>query len=168
MSIYGSLFHTILITGFAVIQSVVFRHGLVAGVTPDIALIMLIFSANQHGSLKGQTSGFISGIVQDLLSITPLGFHAFTRTLIGYLYGIFKGKFFIDPIIVPIILAALGTLIKAVFSFFILSLFAYEYASIVFTRALGVEIGLNVLAAPFIFGLLKALGVIKASREDQI
>ena len=167
MKLSSSLSSTIIVTAFAVMQSVFFRHGLVAGVTPDFALIILIFSANQHGSFKAQSTGFISGIIQDLLSVTPLGFHAFTRTLIGSLYGVFKGKLFIDPILVPMILAAVGTLIKAVFGFFLLSLFSQEYASVVFTTGLGVEIGLNTLAAPFLFGLLKLIGVFRAARDER-
>ena len=167
MKLSSALFSTILISAFAVLQSVFFRHGLIAGVTPDFALIILIFSANQHGSLKAQSTGFISGIIQDLLSVTPLGFHAFTRTVIGSLYGIFKGKLFIDPILVPMILAAVGTLLKAIFGFLLLSIFDQEYTSVVFTAGLGVEIGLNTLAAPFLFALLKLIGVFKAARDER-
>jgi rod shape-determining protein MreD len=163
----SSLFSAILVTAFAVLQSVFFRHGLVAGITPDFALIILIFSSVQHGCFKAQTTGFISGIVQDLLSVTPLGFHALTRTLIGYLYGHFKGKLFIDPILVPMLLAAVGTLLKAVFGFFIFSIFSQDHAAVVFTAGLGVEIGLNTLAAPFLFGLLKLIGVFRAAREER-
>ncbi len=165
MKISGALFHTILITALAVLQSVVFRHGLVAGVTPDFALIVLIFSANQHGSYKAQSSGFVAGIIQDVLSVTPLGFHALTRTLIGFLFGITKGKIFVDPVLVPMLLALFGTFLKAVLSFLILSVFAGEYASVVFTRELGIEAGLNALAAPFLYALLKVAGIIKQTRE---
>lgn len=167
MKLSSPLFGTILVTIFAALQSVFFRHGLVAGVTPDFALIILIFSSFQHGSFKAQTTGFISGIVHDLLSITPLGFHAFTRTLIGYLYGLFKGKLFLDPILVPMLLAAVGTFTKAVLGFFILSMFSQGHASVVFTPELGVEIGLNTLAAPFLFGLLKLVGVFRTAKDER-
>ena len=162
----GALFHTVLAAALAVFQSVLLKNGIVAGVTPDFALIVLVLSANQHGSFKGQSTGFVLGVVQDLLSITPLGFHALSRTLIGYLYGVFKGKFFMDPILVPMLMAAFGTFLNAVFGFLILSVFAQEYASVVFTGALGVEAGLNILAAPFLLGLLKILGIVKTAREE--
>lgn len=167
MKIAGALFHTIIITLLAVLQSVVFRHGLIAGVTPDFALVMLLFSSIQHGSFKAQTAGFISGLVQDVLSITPLGFHALSRTLIGFLYGIFKGKLFMDPILVPMLLATFGTFLKAVLSFLTFSAFAHEYAAVVFTRSLGVELGLNALIAPFLFAVFKLAGVFKATREER-
>lgn len=166
MRFSGAVAHTILIAAFATTQSVFFRHGLIAGVTPDIALLILIFSANQHGSFKTQSAGFISGLIHDFLSITPLGFHAFTRTLLAYLYGLFKGKFFIDPFLMPVLLAALGTFLKAAFGYFILAVFSPAHAAVVFNARLGIEIGLNALTAPFLYGLLKLFGVIRMAREE--
>ena len=165
MKLSGPVVHTILIAACAALQSVFFKNGLVAGVTPDIALIILIFSANQQGSFRAQTSGFIAGIIQDFLSLTPLGFHAFTRTLIAYLNGLFKGKLFLDPILMPVLLAAIGTLLKGVFGYIILLFFSPEHAEIVFTLRLGVEIGLNSLIAPFLFGFLKIIGIVRTARE---
>jgi rod shape-determining protein MreD len=166
MKISGVMIHTILIGSLAALQSVVFRHGIVAGVTPDFALIVLIFTANQFGSLKSQTAGFASGLIQDFLSITPLGFHAFSRALLGYLYGLFRGKLFIDPILVPVLLAAFGTLLKAVFGYVLLAAFSPAHASVVFSMQLAIEIGLNALVAPFLYGLLKVVGIVKMSREE--
>jgi|APSaa5957512622_1039677.scaffolds.fasta_scaffold65189_2 rod shape-determining protein MreD len=165
MKLTGPAVHTILIAAFAGLQSVFFKNGLIAGVTPDIALIILIFSANQQGSYRSQTSGFIAGLIQDFLSITPLGFHAFTRTLLAYLNGLFKGKLFLDPILMPVLLTAIGTLLKAVFGYLLLVFFSPEHAEMIFTARLGIEIGLNSLIAPFLFGLLKLAGIIKTTRE---
>jgi len=166
MSISGFLFHTATISALAVIQSVVFTNGIIGGVTPDFALLVLVFSANQHGSLKGQTAGFITGIIQDVLSITPLGFHAFSRTVIGYLFGAFKGKIFIDPLLIPILLGVVATLAKAVLGFALLAIFSPSQADVVFTVKLAIEIGLNALAAPFLYGLLKMIKFVKYSREE--
>ena len=157
--------HTLIIASFAAVQSVFFKNGLIAGVTPDIALLILILSANQQGSLRSQTSGFISGLIQDFLSITPLGFHAFTRTVIAYLNGLFKGKLFLDPILMPVLLAAIGTFLKALLGYLLLVFFAPEHADMVFTARLGIEIGINSILAPFLYALLKLTGVIKATRE---
>ncbi len=166
MKLSGPVIHTVLIASLATVQSVLFRHGLLGGVTPDFALIVLIFTANQHGSLRSQTAGFVSGLIQDFLSITPLGFHAFTRTLLGFLFGVFKGKLFIDPILMPVLLAATGTFLKALFGYFLLVLFAPAHAAVVFSVQLGIEIGLNALVAPFLFGFLKLAGIVKTTREE--
>lgn len=166
MKLSSGFVHTLLIAALAAMQGVFFKHGLVAGVTPDFALIVLIFSANQQGSFRAQTSGFIAGLIQDFLSVTPLGFHACTRTLLGYLNGLFKGTLFIDPILVPMLLAAVGTLLKAVFGYLLLSLFSPEHGAMVFTGSLGIEIGLNALIAPFLFALLKFAGILRLTREE--
>jgi len=166
LKLSGALPHTLLIAALATVQSVLFRHGLIGGVTPDFALIVLIFTASQHGSFRAETAGFISGLIQDFLSLTPLGFHAFTRTLIGYLTGLFKGKLFIDPLLMPVLLAAIVTLLKAVFGYILLAVFSPIQAAAVFTSRLAIEIGLNALVSPFLYGLLKLVGIIKMTREE--
>lgn len=166
MKLNGPGVHTLLIAGLATVQSVFFKHGMIAGTTPDFALILLVFTANQHGSFRAETAGFASGLIQDFLSITPLGFHACTRTIIGFLYGVFKGKLFIDPILMPVILAAIATFLKALMGYLLLAIFSPEHAAAVFTVRLGIEIGLNAAIAPFLFGLLKLLGIIRMTREE--
>ena len=166
MNFSGIIFHTVIIVALTVIQSVVFAHGIIAGVTPDVALLVFVFSANQHGSQKAQTAGFITGIVQDVLSITPLGFHAFSRTLIGYIFGAFKGKIFVDPLLIPILIAVVATAIKAVLGYVILAIFSPAQAAAVFSVDIAIELGLNAIVAPFLYGLLKMMKFIRYSREE--
>lgn len=167
MNFSGFFFHTAVIGTMAVIQSVFLANGIVGGVTPDFALLVLTFSANQQGSLKGQTAGFVTGFVQDVLSITPLGFHAFSRTVIGYLFGAFKGKIFIDPLLIPILLAIVATVIKAVLGFGLLAIFSPGQADVVFSVKLAIELGLNSVAAPFLYGFLRMIKFVKYSRKEQ-
>lgn len=166
MNLSGLVAHTILITGLVVLQTTIFKHGLIAGVTPDVAFVFLLLSSHHHGSFRGEIEGFISGLVQDFLSLTPMGFHAFIRTIISFLYGLFRGKLFIDPILMPMLLAAIGTFAKAIFSFIILSIFSPEHAGTVFSKTLGITIGLNTLISPFLYGLLRLTGILKPSREE--
>lgn len=165
LTISGMPIHMTLVVGLVVLQSTVFRHGVILGVTPDLALLVLVFSANQHGSYKGQIVGFAGGIVQDLLSFAPLGLNAFLRTLTGFLYGSFRGKLFVDPIFVPILMAAAATVLKAVLSFVLFGIFAPEYVAVAFSTGFAVELGLNCVLSPFVYGLLRATGFVRASRE---
>ncbi len=159
------LLHTALMCGLVVLQTVAFPSGLVRGATPDLALILLCFSANHHGSYRGELSGFATGVVLDALSLAPLGFHAFIRTVIGYVSGVFRGKIFIDPILVPVLIIAAATLLKAVMGYGLASVFAPDVAPTVFSGRFGIEIGLNALVAPFFFALLKSLHLIRTGRE---
>lgn len=156
--------HTSIMAGFIVLQTVLFPSGLIRGAVPDLALILLCFSANHHGSYRGQFSGFVSGIVLDALSVAPLGFHALIRSTIGFLYGLFRGKLFVDPILVPVIIVTIATLLKAFGAYLLAAIFAPDIANTIFVGQFGIELLMNAVVAPFAYGLLKALGMIRPGR----
>jgi len=140
----------------AVLRSTLLSNLTLGGAGPDLALIIIVFSAYVNGPMVGQISGFFSGILIDVLSFAPLGLNVFIRTLTGALTGLLKGSFFLDVFLVPMILCACATLFKA-FILFMLNLLipqaipAYSFLSTV----LWAELALNSLAAPFLFGFLK-------------
>jgi cell shape-determining protein MreD len=88
------------------------------------------------------------------------------RTITGAVTGVFKGKFFLDFIIMPAVLCALATILKAVI-IFILHLFmrsaipAYSLT----TSTLWIELGLNALSGPLIFLILRKFKPILAIRS---
>jgi rod shape-determining protein MreD len=94
------------------IQTTLVNYIAVLGVKPDIAMIGLVFFSHKQGRLVGETGGFISGLTQDTLSLSPLGYHAFSRTLIGFLFGTTAGKIHVDPVFLPMLLTAIASLIK--------------------------------------------------------
>ncbi|MCL2456325.1 MAG: rod shape-determining protein MreD [Defluviitaleaceae bacterium] len=61
-------------------------------VTPDTALVFIVGYAILRGDIEGGVFGFATGIVQDALGGTVLGFYA----LLGFLAGYFCGKPFKD------------------------------------------------------------------------
>jgi len=133
---------------------------------PDLALCVAVFSAYVNGTMTGQISGFFSGLFKDFLSAAPLGLNCLVRTIIGALTGIFKGAFFLDIIIMPVILCSLATILKALV-IFIIHLFmgsavpAYSFTS----SKLWIELGLNALSAPLLFLLLKNFSPIFTGRK---
>jgi len=161
-----SIIWTVVLCVIAVIlQSSVFGRIPFFRVIPDLALCILVFSAYVNGTMTGQVSGFFSGLFQDFLSAAPLGMNCIIRTIIGALTGIFKGRFFLDIILMPAILCAAATIFKALLVF-ILHLFmgtavpVYSFTSSVFW----IELGLNTVFAPFLFLLLKNFRPILAGR----
>jgi rod shape-determining protein MreD len=136
-------------------------------VIPDLALCILVFSAYINGNMTGQVSGFFSGLFIDFLSASPLGLNCLIRTLIGALTGIFKGAFFLDIFLMPVILCASATIIKAVIIFVLHLIFgssvpAYSLTGSVFW----IELVLNSLLAPLLFLLLKQLKFIYSGRRQ--
>ncbi|MCK5007202.1 MAG: rod shape-determining protein MreD, partial [Spirochaetales bacterium] len=63
-----------LIAVAVVLQSTLLHWVAVRGVIPDLGLIVLVFVAIRRGSMTAQLSGFASGVVEDVLSLSPLGF----------------------------------------------------------------------------------------------
>ena len=123
---------------------------------PDIALIILIFFSNSRGVLEGQISGFIIGIAEDFLSLSPLGFNSFIKTVIGFVFGKTKGKIFLDPIFFPMLVVLIATIMKGFTAAFIASIFLSAEASpAVFTNRFAIELIENCLCAPFIFAFMK-------------
>ena len=82
-------------------------------VIPDLALLLLVFFSVQQGSIVGQFSGFLAGIVLSMLGNGfPMGFFSIAYLTIGYLFGIGKGNIFFDPLLIPLLVGLFSTIIR--------------------------------------------------------
>ena len=139
-----------------IFQSAVIGRIPIFKVIPDIALCILVFSAYVNGTMTGQVSGFFSGILLDFLSVAPLGMNCLIRTIIGALTGIFKGSFFLDIIIMPVVLCTIATILKAVIIFILHLIMGSQVPAYSITDSvLWIELGLNAVLAPLLFLLLR-------------
>jgi len=151
----------------ALIQSTLLSRIAVLNAVPDLALCVLVYVAYVNGSMTGQTLGFVSGIMLDFISASPLGFNAFSRTIVGALAGLLKGTFFLDVAVLPIILCAAATLAKAFFVWIASILFAgavphYALGSPV----LWTELLYNAISAPALFALLNLFKTVLKPRKE--
>jgi rod shape-determining protein MreD len=152
--------HVIWATVFALVaallQSTLLSRLALYRAAPDIALGILVFSAYNNGAMTGQFTGFFSGLLLDFLSAAPLGLNAFVRTVVGAFMGMMKGIFFLDTLLLPMALCGGATLIKALLFWMLHLLFGPEVpAYSALSPVLWVELALNAVLAPFLFGLLK-------------
>ena len=141
-----------------ILQSTVLEYVAISGVKPDLALIVLVFVAVQGGPMVGQVSGFVAGLVQDFLSLPPLGMGALVRTTIGFVYGRLQGALAAASILAPIVLVLVATVMKGVLLWLAAALLAPAFGMRL-TAGSFIELGYNSLLAPLLFG---ALGRIKA------
>jgi rod shape-determining protein MreD len=119
--------------------------------------------------MTAQLSGFTTGVIEDVLSLSPLGFHAFIRTVVGFLYGLTVGSIFVDPILMPVLLTIIATLFKALISSLLVSFLSIPAEGFsVFTGPLWIEMGYNAVLAPFLFALLGLLKVLKPQNKEWI
>lgn len=144
-----------ILVALVLLQTNILHAIAIAGAVPDVALIVLISLSNRNGSMPGQTSGFVAGLVQDFVSLAPLGFNAFIRTLTGFLFGLTRGNIFVDPILVPMLMAFSGTLLKEILSGLLAAVFGIHSAvPALFSVRFLVELVYNSVLAPFVFGLM--------------
>lgn len=149
---------TLLVLACVFVQSTWLGSVELWGVRPDLALLVLVWVSYKNGPVEGPFTGFISGLVEDCLSSSPLGFHAFMKTLVAWLSSLLHSAFAIDRIVLPLLLGAAATLGKAGATTILAALFrgglrAYDFLS----PALWVEVGYNALLSPPLFLLLRAL-----------
>lgn len=157
---------SLLLILFVVLQSTVLGRLAINGVTPDFALIILVFISNSSGSMKGQGLGFISGLAQDLLSSSPLGFNCLIGTIIGFIFGKLRGKLFLDSILLPVLFVVSATVFKELFSSLLAAGFMPESGLKFFNRPFLIELGLNAFFSPFIFAFVKILKLYSANYKD--
>ena len=150
----------------AVLQSTLLARLAVYGAVPDIALGIIVYSAYVNGVMIGQLSGFFYGFALDILSASPPGLNSFIRTLIGALAGLMKGKFFLDAFLLPMVLCAAATILKAAILYLLNFLFLGAVPSYSFTApVLWAETALNAFIAPFLFALLKQFSSLLTGRK---
>ena len=147
---------TVIILTAMFLQSTILKGISIGGASFDLVVILIVFFSNRFGSMHGQLSGFLTGIIEDFLSLSPLGFYTFIRTLTGYLFGITKGKIFLDALLAPVVLVVIASIVKIILAN-ILALFFSLQSTVpgLFSGVAWIEIGLNAFLSPFIFGILK-------------
>ncbi len=130
----------------------------IRGVQPDFILIVVVLSAFIEGPVTGALSGFVGGLMLDLVSIRNLGLGALCKTLVGYVAGLVKQTILAEKIFLPMFAIFLVTLIdKLIFmgvSFLIGSV--YPLKEIFWSQIIPAAI-YNSLLIPFIYHLFLKL-----------
>jgi rod shape-determining protein MreD len=100
----------LLIGLLVVVQVSVFPHLQIAGVAPDLGLIVAIAVGVLLGPEAGALAGFGAGLGYDLFLETPLGLNALAYALVGYAVGVLTGGLMRAPRYLPIVLVLVGAL----------------------------------------------------------
>ena len=135
---------------------------------PDLALICVLYFSFLNGKNYGQVSGFLSGLLLDFLSGSPLGFNCLYRTVIGYLSGVFRRTINASGFLVPSVIGLLATILK-VFLIWLISLF-FKSIKIynIFTFSFLFELVTNVLLTPLMFKFLNSFRRILNIHEEEL
>jgi rod shape-determining protein MreD len=61
----------------------------VAGFLPDLLLIWVVYIAVTRGQMEGTVTGFVVGLLQDVVTMQFFGLTALTKTVAGFVAGYF-------------------------------------------------------------------------------
>ncbi len=166
MSRGGALLAIAVAGGIAVLQSTVLQFASIAGIQPDLALIVIVYAANKNGSMTGQLAGLGAGIVLDVLGLSPLGFYALIYAVIGAVYGATKGKMFVDPIFMPVLFALVAVLMKGILGIGVAGLYGIDgVVGRVLSTSFLIELGYTAVLSPVLFGLLSLIRPLQPERR---
>jgi len=116
---------------FFVLQSSVFSRVNIAGIVPNLLIIVTACWGFMEGSLSGLIVGFFCGMLMDVFYGSFMGFYSIVFMYIGYLNGMLENMFFPDDFKLPIVLIAGSDLIYSfscyVFLFLLRGRFEFDY-----------------------------------------
>ncbi len=152
--------------GVAVLQSTVLQFASIAGIQPDLVLIVTVYAANKNGTMTGQLVGLGAGVVLDVMGLSPLGFYALIYAVIGAVYGTTKGKMFVDPILMPVLFALVAVLIKGILGIGLAGLYGIDgVVGRVLSTPFLIELGYTALVSPVLLGLLSLVRPLRPERR---
>ena len=93
------LVHFALVLIFFAVQTTWLRHLSFAGVTPDLALIFVVYCGIHFKGRRGIGAGFVVGLLQDCLSGGLLGVNTLSKSLVGFFFSTLKDKIIVEGLV---------------------------------------------------------------------
>ncbi len=81
----------------------------IAGVMPDVMLLLAVAAGLEGGPMYGALMGFGAGMLADLVLSTPLGLSSLVFTVVGYAVGVTKGGLLRDTWWFPVLVAMVAS-----------------------------------------------------------
>lgn len=95
-----------------VLQVALAPHIAVFGVVPNLLLLVVVTLAFLEGPVAGCVSGFVGGLVLDLLGSSVIGPWALVMTIVGYLAGTLTASLFAEGWLLPVTVVFLASLLS--------------------------------------------------------
>ena len=158
--------YTTIASIFAILQTNVFSWLSFHAVLPDFSYIVLIYFSFMYGTMPGQIAGFSSGLIIDFISLSPLGFNAFIRTVCGHIVGRFKGSILLDILLLPMAVIGISMILKALVVLVLSPIVGFPaIISRQFSLQGLIEFLFTILISPLIFWPLRGIHYLIQSRR---
>ena len=108
MKIKRKIITLLIIVVCFLLETTVFPSVSLAGITPNLLVVVVSSFGFMRGKNEGMAVGFICGLLMDVSFGLQgvIGFYALIYTLIGYANGFFKRLFYDEDIKLPLVLIA--------------------------------------------------------------
>lgn len=93
------------------LQSSVFPSFALAGIVPDLLLVLIVICGYMYGKNTGLLTGFVCGLLVDFSFADVVGLNALLYMVIGYLSGYSCKIFYKEDYTLPLVLVGFGELI---------------------------------------------------------
>lgn len=141
------------------LQSLFFVNFTIAGVQPNIIVILVLFIGLFMGRSRGIIYGVIYGILMDLWIGKNIGITSICLAIVGVIGGAFDKNFSKDSRIVILLIGAFCTLIYEVLLYiFQIIFFNVSVEIFPFLKILVIEIIYNILIITVIYPIMKNVG----------
>ena len=140
---------------FVIFETAILSNLLFLPAVPDLLLIITLYVSVNNGRLFGVSSGFVSGLLLDFLSVSPFGLHSLLRTIIGYVAGLFNKTLNMTGVFLPIVIGIVATIFKmlilwVISVFYPDSVVSYSLVS----KEFCFELAANAILTPIMFRFL--------------
>lgn len=95
-----------------VLQTTVFDFLKVAGVKPDLVVLLVIYFAFTNGPYKGAAFGLLIGLLEDLIVGYNVGLNALALLFTGFLAGWFETKMYKENLVIAFLVVFLGSIVS--------------------------------------------------------
>jgi len=143
----------LILGGALILQTTVLDLIRVAGVKPDLILLLVTFNGFLQGSREGSFFGFTGGLLKDLLVGGNIGHNALAAAAAGYLAGFFGSRFYKDNVFIVIFVTMITSLAGQVVYYVLLiflGIFIPPWHALIFVMLLTSVY--NALMVPIFYG----------------
>ena len=127
MKIKRFLITAVIIIAAYLLQCTVFSSLELAGIKPNLLIIVTASFGFMRGSREGVLVGFVSGLLADIQFGDMIGFYALIYLLVGYINGMFQRLYFDEDIKLPLFLISISEFLYGIIVYFLTYLLRSDF-----------------------------------------
>ena len=120
-----------------VLQTTTLKSISIAGIVPNLLIIVVSAFGLMRGKTEGMYIGFFSGLLVDIFCGFYLGIYALLYMYVGYLTGLFQKRFYPEDITLPLLIISVSDFFTNLIIYLVLFLtrsrfdFGYYFSNII-------------------------------------